>query len=29
VPSLQHGRRFELAEPLAEPTHLRAVGGPA
>jgi predicted amidohydrolase len=29
VPSLQHGRRFEVAEPLAEPTHLRAVGGPA
>jgi predicted amidohydrolase len=29
VPSLQHGRRFELAEPLAEPMHLRAVGGPA
>jgi len=28
VPSLQHGRRFELVEPLAEPTHLRAVGGP-
>ena len=29
VPSLQHGRRFELIEPLAEPTHLRAVRGPA
>jgi len=29
VPSLQHGRRFELVEPLAEPTHLRAVRGPA
>lgn len=29
VPSLQHGRRFELLEPLAEPTHLRAVRGPA
>jgi predicted amidohydrolase len=29
VPSLQHGRRFELVEPLAEPTHLRAIGGPA
>jgi predicted amidohydrolase len=28
VPSLQHGRRFEVVEPLAEPTHLRAVGGP-
>jgi predicted amidohydrolase len=29
VPSLQHGRRFELIEPMAEPTHLRAVGGDA
>ena len=29
VPSLQHGRRFELIEPMAEPTHLRAVRGPA
>ena len=29
VPSLQHGRRFEVLEPLAEPTHLRAVRGPA
>jgi len=29
VPSLQHGRRFEMVEPLAEPTHLRAVRGPA
>src|SRR6187397_2140934 len=29
VPSLQHGRRFELIEPLAEPTHLRSVRGPA
>jgi deaminated glutathione amidase len=29
VPSLQHGRRFEMIEPLAEPTHLRAVRGPA
>jgi predicted amidohydrolase len=29
VPSLQHGRRFELVEPLAEPTHLRAIRGPA
>lgn len=27
VPSLQHGRRFDLVEPLAEPTHLRAVEG--
>ena len=29
VPSLQHGRRFEVVEPLAEPTHLRAIRGPA
>jgi predicted amidohydrolase len=29
VPSLQHGRRFEVIEPMAEPTHLRAVRGPA
>jgi predicted amidohydrolase len=29
VPSLQHGRRFELIEPLAEPAHLHAVRGPA
>ena len=29
VPTLQHGRRFEVVEPLAEPTHLRALGGPA
>jgi deaminated glutathione amidase len=29
VPSLQHGRRFELVEPMAEPTHLKAVRGPA
>jgi deaminated glutathione amidase len=28
VPSLQHGRRFELVEPMAEPTHLRPVRGP-
>jgi predicted amidohydrolase len=27
VPSLNHGRRFELIEPMAEPTHLHAVGG--
>jgi deaminated glutathione amidase len=27
VPSLQHGRRFELIEPMAEPTHLHAVRG--
>jgi len=25
IPSLHHGRRFELVEPLAEPTHLHAV----
>jgi predicted amidohydrolase len=25
IPSLQHGRRFEIVEPLAEPTHLHAV----
>ena len=29
IPSLQHGRRFELIEPMAEPTHLHAVRGPA
>jgi len=28
IPSLLHGRRFELIEPMAEPTHLRAVRGP-
>ena len=27
VPSLRHGRRFELVEPLAEPTYLHAVRG--
>jgi deaminated glutathione amidase len=27
VPSLEHGRRFELTAPLAEPTRLHAVGG--
>src|SRR3984957_8164822 len=27
VPSLSHGRRFELVEPLAEPTYLHAVRG--
>lgn len=27
IPSLQHGRRFELVSPLAEPAHLHAVGG--
>jgi predicted amidohydrolase len=29
IPSLQHGRRFEVVEPMAEPTHLRTVRGPA
>jgi deaminated glutathione amidase len=29
VPSLQHGRRFELIAPVAEPAHLHAVGGAA
>jgi predicted amidohydrolase len=28
IPSLQHGRRFEILEPLAEPTHLHAVRDP-
>jgi deaminated glutathione amidase len=28
IPSLQHGRRFEVIEPIAEPTHLHIVGGP-
>jgi predicted amidohydrolase len=27
VPSLQHGRRFEVVEPMAEPAHLHAVRG--
>jgi len=27
IPSLQHGRRFEIVEPLAEATHLHVVGG--
>lgn len=27
VPSLEHGRRFELSAPLAEPARLHAVGG--
>jgi len=27
IPSLQHGRRFEILEPMAEPTHLHVVGG--
>ena len=25
VPSLEHGRRFEIAEPVAEPAHLHLV----
>lgn len=29
IPSLRHGRRFELTEPLAEPRHLHAVRGPS
>lgn len=29
IPSLQHVRRFETIEPLAEPVHLHAVRGPA
>jgi predicted amidohydrolase len=28
VPSLRHGRRFELVEPMAEPTYLHAVREP-
>jgi deaminated glutathione amidase len=28
IPSLRHGRRFEIVEPMAEPTHLHVVGGP-
>jgi len=27
VPSLEHGRRFEIVEPMAEPTHLHVVPG--
>jgi predicted amidohydrolase len=27
IPSLQHGRRFEIVEPIAEPTHLHVVKG--
>lgn len=27
IPSLQHGRRFEIVEPLAEPAHLHLVKG--
>ena len=29
IPSLQHGRRFEIIEPMAEPVHLHAVRGPS
>jgi predicted amidohydrolase len=29
IPSLQHGRRFEIVEPMAEPAHLHVVRGPA
>ena len=29
IPSLQHGRRFEVSEPMAEPTHLRVVKRPS
>ena len=29
IPSLQHGRRFETIEPMAEPVHLHAVRGQA
>jgi predicted amidohydrolase len=29
VPSLEHGRRFEIIEPMAEPVHLKAVRGSA
>ncbi len=28
IPSLQHGRRFEILEPMAEPTHFHVVGRP-
>jgi len=28
IPSLQHGRRFEVLEPMAKPAHLHAVRGP-
>jgi predicted amidohydrolase len=28
MPSLQHGRRFELLEPMAEQTHLHVVAEP-
>ena len=29
IPSLQHGRRFEVVTPAAEPAHLHAVRGSA
>jgi predicted amidohydrolase len=29
IPSLEHGRRFEIVEPMAEPAHLHAVRGSA
>ena len=29
IPSLQHGRRFEIVKPMAEPTHLHAIGRPS
>jgi predicted amidohydrolase len=29
VPSLQHGRRFDIIEPMAEPAHLHVVGDPS
>src|SRR5262245_27158913 len=29
IPSLQHGRRFEVIEPMAQPAHLHAVRSPA
>ena len=29
IPSLQHGRRFEIIEPMAEPAHLHAVRAPS
>ena len=28
IPSLQHGRRFEIVKPMQQPTHLHAVGRP-
>jgi hypothetical protein len=29
VPSMQHGRRFDIIEPMAEPAHLHVVGDPS